>query len=125
MSTLTFANQKAFQAAIIAQADDEYYQESGWVAVLQGEVAAIGRYGHCSCCDTWDDLQGGDYSTNFGSDIAGVLTFDWVGRLPELYAMAERKADPAMPDRESDPKDYDHKHLLAVYSQILERRDLA
>jgi hypothetical protein len=105
-----------FLAAIIAQHDDEDYQESGYVIVNIGDWYALSRYGHCSCFGTWADLTGGGISDDEGPDDP---RWDWQGTREQLLDMATRRADPAMPDRNADPKDYDYDHLVNVYDQIL------
>ena len=101
------------QHAVIGQNDDE----SGWVAcVFPDGKAAIGQYSHCSCYGTFDDLCGGsigDWMEN------GTPSFTWSGTVAELVAMAERTADPAMPERAADPSDYDYDHLVECYRQVI------
>lgn len=107
----------AFRAAVIAQDDDKDYDEFGWVAcVFPNGQAAIGQYGHCSCYGTFEALCAGGIGDYFE---AGNAVFTWVGTVSELVAMARRKADPAIPHRESIPEDYDHDHLIAVYEQVI------
>lgn len=92
---------------IIAQDDDEDWEESGWVAlVFNDHEAALSQYSHCSCYGT------------FG--IGGAIeSWDWTGTPDQLVELAKNKRDPNMPEREADPKDYDYDHLMSVYQQIL------
>ena len=45
-----------FQRTIIAQDDDNGYQESGYVACVDGDWAGLTSYSHCSCFDTFTAL---------------------------------------------------------------------
>ena len=106
-----------FNQSIIAQDDDNDYQESGYVAVSIGDWAAITRYGHCSCFGTWTDITGGNYGRSSGqSDIA----WGWQGSVAELIEMAKNVSDPAIPSRKAVPEDCDYDHLIRVYKQILD-----
>ncbi|WP_013626567.1 hypothetical protein [Rubinisphaera brasiliensis] len=109
-----------FQQSIIAQADDEDYEESGYVACVFGDLAMIGHYSHCSCFATFEALCGGGISDWFDE---GEPSWDWSGSVDELKSMAERWADPAMPDREADESDYDYCHLVSMYKQVQEHFD--
>jgi len=95
---------------IIAQDDDEDYDESGYVVIRMGENAVIAHYGHCSCYDTWDDLIGGEWGIPCG--------FHWFGSLDELKVMAEEVKDPMVPDRVAEEGDFDYDHLFKVYDQV-------
>ena len=108
---ITKEQRDLFEKSIIAQDDDKDYSESGWVAVVVGDWAAISRYSHCSCFGTWDDLTG-----EGGSDPR----WDWQGTVKQLIKMAKDCADPAIPKRKADEKDYDYDHLVEVYRQVLE-----
>lgn len=106
-----------FRQCIVAQDDDCDYSESGWVAVVDGDWAALSRYGHCSCYDTWSDMT---------SDGTCDPIWDWEGTADGLIELAKYKLDPAIPQRVSQPDDYDYDHLMNVYDQILkwnERRN--
>lgn len=105
-----------FRASIIAQDDDNDYDESGWVAVVINNWAALTSYGHCSCYDTWASITGGGISDNEGPDEP---RWDWTGTPDELIELAKRKGDPALAGRTSEPADYDHDHLMKVYEQII------
>lgn len=109
-----------FEESIIAQDDDNDYEESGWVAVVVGNWAALTTYGHCSCFDTWASITGGGISDNEGPDAP---RWDWQGTPAQLVELARTKADPALPGRESAPADHDHDHLMEVYKQILAWHD--
>jgi len=98
-----------FIDAVIAQDDDNDYDESGYVAVVIGDEAALSKYGHCSCYDTWDDLTGN-----------GSPRWDWTGTVEELVQLARGKKDPSLPERTAMSKDYDYDHLMEVYRQIIE-----
>jgi hypothetical protein len=112
---ISITDREKFQACIIAQDDDNDYDESGYVAVVDGDFAAISRYGHCSCYGTWTAICGGGVCSD-----GGTPNWDWTGTVLELIDMAERCADPALPARTADPKDYDYDHLVNVYTQIKE-----
>jgi hypothetical protein len=92
-------------AIVVGQDDDNDYQESGWVALVKGNEAAMFHYSHCSCYGTWDDFIDG---------------WDWRGSVDELIQLAQLKLDPVMPSREADTEDYDYDHLMETYNQILE-----
>jgi uncharacterized protein (TIGR02996 family) len=106
-----------FQKSIVAQDDDNDYDESGYVVVRVGDWCAMARYSHCSCYGTWASITGGGISDSEGPNHP---CWDWQGTWEKLLDMANRKADPAMPDRGADPSDYDYDHLCNVYQQILE-----
>lgn len=108
-----------FKACIIAQGDsNEQYENSGYVAVVDGKFAALTRFGHCSCYGTWTSVCGGGI-TSGGSDL-GSPEWDWTGTVAQLVKLAKRNADPAFPAREANPKDYDYAYLVETYRQILE-----
>lgn len=109
-----------FRNSIIAQDDDNDYQESGYVVVRIGDWCAIARYSHCSCYGTWAAITGGCISDSEGPNHPA---WDWQGTYAELLDMAKRKADPSLPEREASPEDYDYDHLCAVYSQILSQAE--
>lgn len=101
-----------FRNAIIAQDDDNDYEESGYVVVNVGKDFAIARYGHCSCYGTW---------TNLSEGKSGIV-WDWEGSLRQLLKLARNKLDPhcSIGSRKADEKDYDYDHLMACYTQVLE-----
>lgn len=114
-------NRKLFEKSIIAQHDDQDYSESGYVACVIDDRAYLFRYSHCSCYGTWEALSNFDdcyYDDETPEDreISAV----WEGSIKDLVYLAATKADPAMPERESNPDDYDHDHLMEVYKQVLE-----
>lgn len=113
-----------FARSVIAQDDDNDYQESGWVACVIERagvpIALLGRYGHCSCYGTWASLTGGGISDWPADDEVRRPVWDWIGSPADLAAMADRLADPAKPDWMITDQDYDYDHLLAVYSQVAE-----
>lgn len=104
---------ESFGKAVIAQDDDNDYQESGWVAVRDGNWCGLARYSHCSCDGTLDALGGG------GDKSIRDLGWNWTGTWLQLRRLARECGDPDMPGRKADPKDYDFDHLSAVYQQIL------
>jgi len=106
-----------FRESVIAQDDDCDYSESGWVAVVVGDWAALTKYGHCSCYDTWAAITGGGISDSEGPNEPH---WDWQGSVSDLIKMAKYKVDPAMPGRNASEDDYDYDHLMKVYEQILE-----
>lgn len=104
-------------AAVIAQDDDDSYEESGWVTWVIKGVAYLGSYSHCSCYGTFASLCGG----GVGDDITtGTPSFQWSGTVSELISLAEAKGDPNMPGRTADPDDCDYDHLMNVYAQVIE-----
>lgn len=107
---ITLSDYEDFVSHVIAQDDDQDYSESGYVAVRKDDWAAIAKYSHCSCYGTWDSL----------TDRTGKPAWDWEGTPGELVGMAIRMADPCMPDRVADEKDYDYDHLVKVYQQVLD-----
>jgi hypothetical protein len=108
---ITKEQKDLFEKSIIAQDDDNDYSESGWVAVVVDNWAAISRYSHCSCFGTWDDLT---------DECSSNPRWDWQGTVEQLVKMAQNCADPAMPKREANKEDYDYDHLSEVYRQVLE-----
>lgn len=106
----------AFEASIIAQHDDEDYDESGYVAFVVGKTAYIARYSHCSCFGTWTALDRSDHSIRGG----GNLIYEWSGTVIQLISMARKKMDPALTGRVASPEDNDYDHLMAVYEQVIE-----
>lgn len=114
---ITTMTRKDFESSIIAQDDDNDYSESGYVACAKGAWAALSRYGHCSCYDTFTSLTGGGISDTHDE---GDVNWDWQGTPDELVNLARSNGDPAMPKRTVDPKDCDADHLAKVYEQILE-----
>lgn len=103
---ITYANQNEF---VIARSDsvDDGYGAEGYVAVVDGHRAAISRYSHCSCFDT------------FGDD-GSVQSWDWEGNVTQLIRMAKKQLDPSMPERKIVPEDYGYGDLIDCYKQILE-----
>jgi hypothetical protein len=109
-----------FETLVVAQDDDNDYDESGWVAVVDGEDAYLAQYSHCSCYGTWTSLCGGSYSKHV-SDLPSNW-YVWKGTRKELVEMATRKADPAVPEREIQGSDCDGDHLCAVYEQVVSKQ---
>jgi len=107
---INFCNREDFEKHIIGKDDCCDYSESGYVAVYKNGEAALTRYSHCSCYGTWTDIMNTD----------GVNRFDWCGTIEELVDMANRIADPAIPERNAITDDYDYEHLVNTYKQILE-----
>lgn len=114
---ITKGQKDLFSNSIIAQHDDCDYQESGWVAVVIEDWAALTRYGHCSCYDTWASITGGGISDDEGPNEP---RWDWEGSPKELIQLAINKKDPALPERTASEEDYDYDHLMNVYTQILD-----
>lgn len=118
-----------FRAAIIAQSDDDDFEESGWVAcVLPDGTALLGAYAHDSCYNTFDALC--DVGGVACYVAEGLASFTWGGTVAGLVDLATRRADPAIPERLADPQDSDYDHLMAVYAGVLEwharsQRDVA
>jgi len=112
---ISFDTYAQFESAIIAQDDDDDYEESGYVAVVAGEFAALTAYSHCSCYGTWTAICGSDYSS---ADIT-KQQWDWQGTPDELVSMAVRDADPVVTERKADDADCDYDHLSEVYKQVI------
>jgi hypothetical protein len=91
----------------LGQSDNRGYSESGYIVVVKDGVAAISAYSHCSCYDTWYDLQ----------TKTGLMRWDWTGSVDDLRAMLAGKMDPNHPGRVADPSDYDYEHLCTAYAQ--------
>lgn len=108
-----------YTASIIAQSDSGGYDPSGYVAVVDGEDAALSSFSHCSCFGTWESLTGGGISS---SHYSGEYepNWDWVGTVDELVHMAKNELDPSFPERKIDSSDYHSSYLMNVYQQILE-----
>lgn len=104
---------------IIAQSDNDDWQESGWVCWKHNDTYYLSRYSHCSCYGTYEALSDNDsgYSCFDISHISN-LSYSWSGTREELLNMAQNKLDPDMSGREALPEDYDYQHLMNVYSQI-------
>lgn len=105
--TLTREN---WYGAVIARQDSGGYDPSGYIAVVNGDEAAIAHFSHCSCYGTATALCGDGQE----------LGFNWSGTVAELVDMARRKADPDMPSRAADETDYDYHDLMTVYEQVLD-----
>lgn len=82
------------------------YENWGFIAFLDGNRAAISKFGHCSCYGTWDDEGGGS-------------TPLWEGTKAELKKLATKKLDPTIPFRPLDVQDYDYQHLSGLYENVL------
>jgi hypothetical protein len=102
------------EGTVVGQSDDCYYEESGWIAVVKDNEAALGHYSHCSCYGTWSSLCGGGVndSGNEGPN------WSWIGTPSELLEMAIAKEDPGLKGRTASIEDYDYDHLMDVYDQI-------
>ena len=113
--------QDTFGDCIIAQDDDNDYDESGWIALVDGDEAYLASYSHCSCFGTWTALRGESYDYDNALDRNGLPAnwYVWTGTRKELIELAKRKADPAVPDREAQVGDCDYDHLMKVYEMIL------
>lgn len=108
-----------FKQCIIAQGDsNEMYENSGYVAVVDGKFAAIARFGHCSCYGTWTSICGGGI-TSGGCDT-GEPVWDWKGTVAQLVKLAKVKADFNLPGRTVNDDDCDSQYLLETYRQIVE-----
>lgn len=105
-----------FDRSIIAQDDDNDYDEAGWVCVRIGDWCALARYSHCSCYDTWASITGGGISDSEGPNDPA---WDWQGAYKDLLVMATERRDPTIPDRIADPQDHDYDHLMKVYEQVI------
>lgn len=110
-----------FRMSIVAQDDDNDYQESGWVVckVRRGETdyGLVGVYGHCSCYDTWVDLCGGGISDYYGDDEVMEPQFAWIGSWEAVEWMARYGIDPKSL-RPIDDNTYNRDHLESCWRQI-------
>lgn len=113
---------KLFEKSIIAQDDDNDYEESGYaVCYFPNEnKVALFSYSHCSCFGTWESISGSTESSYDEHTTDREVNPVWEGTPNEFIHLAEHKLDPAMPSRESSNEDYDHDHLMNVYTQGLE-----
>lgn len=109
-----------FNQSIIAQDDDEDYEESGYVVCIRYGLAFLGSYGHCSCYDTWSSMTGGGISDYREPDDYYTPGWAWVGTIPELLTLARGKLDPVAVGRVASPEDRDYDHLMKVYEQVLQ-----
>lgn len=113
-----------FDASIIAQDDDNDYQESGYVAcVVERDgfrIAFLVRYSHCSCYGTWEALTD---ASDWMNGPPRTFRPDWIGTVEQLVDMAKRTADPVIPSRTASRDDYDFDHLEAVYAEVLKWAD--
>jgi hypothetical protein len=117
MDTSRFLTKDEFLAAVIAQDDDNDYQESGWLAcVFADGTAAIGSYSHNSCYGTFEALIDSD-DLNYHDD--GTASFVWSGTVAQLVTMAANLADPVFPDRVAASDDHDYDHLVNMYRGVL------
>jgi hypothetical protein len=111
---ITNAQRDLYQASIVAKSDDgDDWSASGYVIVEIGDWTAISFYSHCSCYGTWESLVGGGPCTDGKNDPA----WDWQGTPEQMYDMDRRHADPNMPERVADDKDYNYGLLVDAYDQ--------
>ena len=103
----------------VAQSDDCDYEESGWIALVDGDDAYLAQYGHCSCYGTWTALCGHTWRDDCSDDFLPANWYVWQGTKQEMIELARCKADPAVPNREAQPDDCDYDHLMEVYKQLL------
>lgn len=105
--------EEELQNAIIAQNDDNDYQESGWLAFcFSDDVCGLIAYSHNSCYGTWESITENDHEN--------TIYPNWIGTKEQLIKMAKQQIDPDMYGRKIDPnEDYDADHLLNVYKEIL------
>lgn len=104
---------------IIAQSDNDDWQESGWVCWKHNDTYFLAPYSHCSCYGTYEGLSAQDFGYTYVDDSTiSDLNYTWSGTREDLLNMAKNKLDPAMPERKALPEDYDYQHLMNVYSQI-------
>lgn len=111
---------KQFSECVVAQDDDEDYQESGYVICVVGELALLAGYGHCSCYNTWSDLNGGGIGDYFEEDEVKHPAWQIVVPVPVMAMMAYERMDPALPPRIADQEDSNYDHLVKTYGQFLE-----
>lgn len=119
----TILSYNEFKKNVIAQDDDDDpFGESGYLVVKKDEIYSFFKYSHCSCYDTWEDIT--QKSVLFKEDKKepwnSLYTFSplWVGNREELSKMVQDRIDPNIPDRKSEPEDFDYDHLMKVYDQL-------
>lgn len=98
------------ESNMVARADNNSgsYEGGGYLICVQGERAAIGHVGHCSCYGTWDS----------GLPDRGT-TEVWSGTIEELYHLSQERLDPSMPERKANCSDYDYSDLIEVYEDFI------
>lgn len=121
---------KEFLASVVAQDDDDDYEEIGYVVCVverQGlRIALLAKYGHNSVHDTWSDLCqdfDGDYLNDKPDDVVCHPRWIWIGSVEEFLGLARNDADPTIPTRKNADEDYQVDHLRAVYRQVQERAE--
>lgn len=118
-----------FRLSIIAQSDNEDYQESGWVALIANGQAALAHYSHCSCFGTFTSLDVNGHPTldvnghpTYENTYLGELSVDWEGTPKELLAIAKGRLNPLVkgnPPIDPNEFDMDLDHLKRVYDGVI------
>lgn len=106
-----------YRSGLLAQADSGGYDPGGYVVWEFEGTYYLSDFSHCSCYDTFTSLCGGGIGDYYEK---GTPSFMWSGTKEELIAMAIKESDPAIPERKSDPEDYQYKYLMDVFKQIRE-----
>lgn len=99
-----------FRDHIVAQHDDEDWQESGYVITLVDGVFSLFHYSHCSCYGTVSVIMDG----NIGTPL-------WTGDKDAMIELASGRGDPIVAGRTISEDDCDYGHLVVVYAQILQK----
>lgn len=94
------------EGLVIARGSYDSYESHGFVACVDGDVAAIFRFSHCSCFDT-----------NFALEDCEP---DWLGSVETLIEMATRRACLVIEGRSITSEDVDFQYLDEMYSEILQ-----
>lgn len=106
---------KQFSASTVAQDDDQDYSESGYVVCVNGDIASVFNYFHCSCYGTWKAISG-SYEGDSEMDVTPL----WEGTVGDLAVKAQAGECLVFPGRlVADTDDYDKDHLLKVYQDYL------
>ncbi len=106
---MSYDDVEKFKPFIVARVDrPQSYENEGYIAAVKDKVAAISYFSHCSCNDTWENL-----------DVLNITSWDWSGTPDDLVRMALRRADPDMPDRVSDSKDFKYNLLNKMYEIVI------
>lgn len=115
---MSYELNQMLEGRVIAQHDDQDWEESGYVVWYWGDIFRIDAYSHCSCYGTWTSIFGRSVSENADKSPDSYRSL-WQGSADDLVAMAKRCSDPAMPERVADVKDSDFDHLQGVYEQVI------
>lgn len=114
--------EELFKKSIIAQKDDDDYEESGYVVLNIDNTIYLFDYSHCSCYSTFEVITDfNDQSYNDEGDKEANIDIMplFEGSIEDFKAMAIHKSDLHMPERKSHLDDCDYEKLHSVYTQFL------